>query len=131
MPYGVNFSVFAKQIQKATTSLVFIIPQLNASHLTVAFLPYSKNKDVFIIPQLNASHLTVAFLPYGKNKDVFIITQFYLPNQQTKIMFSSYNYEKRSPPVNDYRLCRFLTVCAKLLVILVIISYDMHVCLYL
>ena len=27
-----------------------------------------------IITQLNASHLTVAFLPYSKNRDVFIIT---------------------------------------------------------
>ena len=52
---------------------VFIIPQLNASHLTVAFLPYDKNKDVFIIPQLNAPHLTVAYLSYDKYKVVFII----------------------------------------------------------
>ena len=37
-------------------------------------MPYSKNKDVFIITQLNASHLTVAFLSYDKNKNVFIIT---------------------------------------------------------
>ena len=27
----------------------------------------------FVIPQLNAPHLTVAYLPYGKYKDVFII----------------------------------------------------------
>ena len=27
------------------------------------------------ITQLNASHLTVTYLPYGKYKDVFIITQ--------------------------------------------------------
>ena len=65
------------QIKRRSFSMN-IITQLNASHLTVAFLPYSKNKDVFIITQLNASHLTVAYLPYSKYKDVFIITQFYL-----------------------------------------------------
>ena len=51
------------------------ITQLNASHLTVTYLPYGKYKDVFIITQLNASHLTVTYLSYGKYKDVFIITQ--------------------------------------------------------
>ena len=41
-------AVFALQIQQATTSLVFIITQLNAPHLTVAYLPYGKYKDIFI-----------------------------------------------------------------------------------
>ena len=69
----------------------FIIPQLNASHLTVTFLPYGKNKDVFIIPQLNAPHLTVMFLPYSKNKDVFIIPQLNAPHLTVTFLLYSKN----------------------------------------
>ena len=85
------FAVFAEQIQQAAASLVFIITQLNAPHLTVTYLPYDKYKDVFIITQLNAPHLTVAYLPLRQIQRCIYYTIIFIFLQVARNMYFGMN----------------------------------------